>query len=140
MKVEVAPGALRDEATLAATVSTSDLLARQREGARGRDLWLVARAVGDVGLFPFIPMGIEDPADVARLVEGAPTDGKGVPVLLKQYLKAGAKVLAFNVDPAFSNALDALVLVDLRESAAALQARLRNEVNAAAPEGVILPG
>lgn len=41
-------------------------------------------------------------------------DGKGVPVLIRHYLKLGGQILAFNVDPAFSNALDALVYVDLR--------------------------
>lgn len=41
-------------------------------------------------------------------------DGKGVPVLIRHYLKLGGQILGFNVDPAFSNALDALVCVDLR--------------------------
>jgi putative hemolysin len=40
-------------------------------------------------------------------------DGKGVPVLLRQYLKLGAKVLGFNVDPAFGSSIDVLVAVDL---------------------------
>lgn len=43
-------------------------------------------------------------------------DGKGVPILLKQYVKLGGKLLGFNVDPHFSDALDGLVLVDLRET------------------------
>ena len=41
------------------------------------------------------------------------TDGKGVPVLLRQYLKLGARVLSFNVDPAFGHSIDVLVAVDL---------------------------
>jgi putative hemolysin len=41
------------------------------------------------------------------------TDGKGVPVLLRQYLKLGARVLAFNVDPAFGHSIDVLVATDL---------------------------
>jgi putative hemolysin len=40
-------------------------------------------------------------------------DGKGVPVLLRQYLKLGAQAIAFNVDPAFRNSIDVLVAVDL---------------------------
>jgi len=40
-------------------------------------------------------------------------DGKGVPILLKQYLKLGGKVLCFNVDSEFSDALDGLMVVDL---------------------------
>jgi putative hemolysin len=40
-------------------------------------------------------------------------DGKGMPVLLRQYLKLGARFFSFNVDPDFSDALDALMIVDL---------------------------
>jgi len=40
-------------------------------------------------------------------------DGKGVPVLLRQYLNCGGEMLAFNVDGAFSDVVDGLVIVDL---------------------------
>jgi hypothetical protein len=40
-------------------------------------------------------------------------DGKRVPVLLRQYLQLGDIVLAFNVDRAFSDVVDGLVVVDL---------------------------
>lgn len=40
-------------------------------------------------------------------------DNKGVPILIKQYLKLGGKILGFNIDKDFSNALDALIMVDL---------------------------
>jgi hypothetical protein len=36
-----------------------------------------------------------------------------MPVLLRQYLKLNARLLGFNVDPAFGDALDALMMVDL---------------------------
>lgn len=42
-------------------------------------------------------------------------DGKGAPVLLRQYLKLRGRMLGFNVDPDF-DALDCLVLVDLRKT------------------------
>ncbi len=42
-------------------------------------------------------------------------EGKGVPVLLRQYLSLNGKLVCFNVDPAFNNALDGLIMVDLRE-------------------------
>ena len=42
-------------------------------------------------------------------------DGKGIPVLLRQYLKLNARVLGFNVDPEFGDALDALMMVDLMD-------------------------
>ena len=43
-------------------------------------------------------------------------DGKGMPILLRQYIKLGARFFAFNVDPDFSDALDALMLVDLTQT------------------------
>jgi putative hemolysin len=49
--------------------------------------------------------------DILREFEA---DGKGMPVLLRQYLKLGGKILGFNVDPAFSRVIDCLLLVDLR--------------------------
>ena len=36
-----------------------------------------------------------------------------MPVLLKKYLQQNAKILAFNSDPKFNNALDGLMLLDL---------------------------
>ena len=36
-----------------------------------------------------------------------------MPVLLRQYLKLNARLIGFNVDPAFGEALDALMMVDL---------------------------
>ncbi|WFB48541.1 lysophospholipid acyltransferase family protein [Vibrio coralliilyticus] len=42
-------------------------------------------------------------------------DGKGVPVLLRQYLGLNGKLVSFNVDPSFNNALDGLIMVDLQQ-------------------------
>jgi putative hemolysin len=53
---------------------------------------------------------------LAEPVTDVETDGKGLPVLLRQYAKVGGKLLAFNVDRKFSHVLDGLVLVDLRRS------------------------
>jgi putative hemolysin len=41
------------------------------------------------------------------------TDQKGVPVLLRQYLKLGGRLVAFNVDSAFADTLDGLIVVDI---------------------------
>ena len=51
--------------------------------------------------------------DVSAFIADIETDHKGVPVLLKQYLKLGGRLLGFNVDPDFSNVLDILIMVDL---------------------------
>ncbi|MGO4885990.1 MAG: hypothetical protein ACLP59_34980 [Bryobacteraceae bacterium] len=44
------------------------------------------------------------------------SDGKGVPILIKQYMKAGGRVLGFNIDPRFSHALEVLMMADLRRA------------------------
>jgi putative hemolysin len=54
-------------------------------------------------------------ADLDRAIAAIESDGKGVPVLLRQYLKLNAKLLGFNVDPDFGDALDALMMVDLAD-------------------------
>jgi hypothetical protein len=55
-------------------------------------------------------MYAEDLSDVISDVEPSRT---GIPVLLRQYLKLGGKLLGFNIDPEFSDALDGLIVVDL---------------------------
>lgn len=63
-----------------------------------------------------IPMLASSLDDVDTLVAEIERDGRGVPVLLRQYLKLGGRLLALNVDPCFSNVLDALIFVDLAHS------------------------
>ena len=53
---------------------------------------------------------------LSTIVAELEPDGKGAPVLLRQYLKLGGRMLGFNVDPDFGNALDCLVLIDLRKT------------------------
>ena len=57
-----------------------------------------------------VPRSIDE---INRLVAGGEQDGKGVPVLLRQYLKLNARLIGFNVDPDFGDTLDALMMVDL---------------------------
>lgn len=59
---------------------------------------------------------IHDLDQINELVEEIEADRKGVPVLLRQYIRLNARVLGFNVDPAFSDVLDALMLVDLTQA------------------------
>jgi hypothetical protein len=44
------------------------------------------------------------------------SDGKGLPILLRQYARIGGRLVGFNVDRKFSNVLDGLVVVDLRKT------------------------
>lgn len=59
---------------------------------------------------------VRDIDDVSALISEIEREEKGVPVLLRQYLKLNATLLSFNVDPAFNDALDGLMLVDLRRT------------------------
>jgi hypothetical protein len=53
---------------------------------------------------------------LSNVIADIEPDGKGVPILLKQYLKLGAKSLAFNVDPAFNRCLDCLCVFDILQT------------------------
>ena len=54
---------------------------------------------------------------MAAFVSEIEPDHKDIPVLLRQYLRLGGKLLAFNVDPEFSSVVDGLILVDLSQAA-----------------------
>ena len=59
---------------------------------------------------------VRDIEDVSALISEIEREERGVPVLLRQYLKLNATLLSFNVDPAFNDSLDGLMLVDLRRT------------------------
>jgi putative hemolysin len=59
---------------------------------------------------------IRDVEDISFLISEIEKDGKGIPVLLKHYLKLNGKLLSFNVDKVFSGVVDGLLYVDLRET------------------------
>ncbi|MCO5171823.1 MAG: GNAT family N-acetyltransferase [Planctomycetes bacterium] len=63
-------------------------------------------------------------------------DGAGTPVLLRRYLELGATHLALNVDPAFGDALDALLLLDARRADAPALARLVRRLERPARAGL----
>ena len=69
--------------------------------------------------------------DADALVAEIESDRRGVPVLLRQYLKLGAKLLAFNVDPDFGDVLDGLMLIDLLDVEPAVLNRYMGRENAA---------
>jgi putative hemolysin len=57
-----------------------------------------------------------DVEELSALIADVEIDRKGVPVLLKQYLKLGGELVAFHVDRRFADALDGLIVVDLRKT------------------------
>jgi putative hemolysin len=55
----------------------------------------------------------KDEDDLSELVADLEVDQKGVPVLIRQYIKLGAKFLSFNLDRSFGDCVDGLIIVDL---------------------------
>jgi putative hemolysin len=73
-----------------------------------------------------------DIEELSTFVADIETDQKGVPALLKQYLKLGGKLVGFNIDSDFSNALDGLIVVDLVKTDPRLLDRYMGKPGAAA--------
>lgn len=66
---------------------------------------------------------ISDVEEVSTIIQDIEKDGKGIPILIKQYLKLGGKILAFNLDTDFSDVVDGLILIDLRKTEPRVRAR-----------------
>jgi putative hemolysin len=66
---------------------------------------------------------LRDLEELSEPITDVETDGKGLPILLRQYAKIGGKMVGFNVDRKFSNVLDGLVVVDLRKTEPAVLER-----------------
>jgi len=71
---------------------------------------------------------VRDTEDVSSLVSDIETDRKGLPVLLRHYLRLGASLLSFNLDEGFGNCIDGLIIVDLRASDPKLLRRYMGDV------------
>ncbi|HVU38672.1 MAG TPA: lysophospholipid acyltransferase family protein, partial [Opitutales bacterium] len=54
--------------------------------------------------------------DISALISELETDRKGVPVLLRHYLKMNGRIISFNVDPDFGHCLDGLIIVELTKT------------------------
>ncbi len=59
---------------------------------------------------------VRDLEQLSQPITDIESDGKGLPILLRQYARIGGKVLGFNVDRTFSNVVDGFVVVDLRQT------------------------
>ena len=58
----------------------------------------------------------QDIDDISLLISEIESDGKGVPILLRHYLKLNGRLISFNSDKAFSKVVDGLLLVDLTKT------------------------
>jgi len=59
---------------------------------------------------------VGDIASLSPLLPGDDGADREVPVLLRQYLKLGGRVIGFNVDSQFGDCIDCLTVVDLRRT------------------------
>jgi len=59
---------------------------------------------------------LRDLDELAEPISDVEEDGKGLPILIKQYAKVGGRLVGFNVDRKFSDVVDGLVIVDLRQT------------------------
>jgi len=87
----------RQDARLAGLVTPRTPPRPHRLGARQDVLHAVARSVDEVD----------------DLVEQLECGARGIPPLLRHYLRLDAKVLAFNLDSSFGDCLDALITIDV---------------------------
>ena len=53
---------------------------------------------------------------ISALISEIEMDNKGIPVLLKHYLRLNGELLAFNVDKSFGNCIDGLIMVDMTKT------------------------
>lgn len=70
-----------------------------------------------------LPTALEDPKLLGTLVSRLESDNKSIPVLLKQYLRLGGKMVSFNVDNNFGGTLDCMVIVDLQSASSRIVSR-----------------
>lgn len=74
---------------------------------------------------------LEEANDLKKLdniLKGIEKDDTGMPVLFKKYLGLGGKVIGFNLDPKFNNALDGLLILDIYDVPMEVVASFSKEV------------
>jgi putative hemolysin len=71
----------------------------------------------------FLSTSVAGIDDVDELIQQIESDRRAIPVLVRQYMKLNAKLLAFNIDPDFGDVLDGLMFVDLTSTERALITR-----------------
>jgi len=70
-------------------------------------------------------------SELSALVSDLEADDKGVPILIRHYLRLSGKLLGFNLDTEFGDVVDGLILVDLTETDQRILARYMGREEAA---------
>ena len=95
------------------------------------DAGVLAQAPALAGL-PRFAEKLRDLDELSEPIADVEIDRKGLPILLRQYAEVGGKLLGFNVDSNFSDVLDGLIMVDLRETSQPVLERCMGKSEAAA--------
>lgn len=77
------------------------------------------------------PAMVSDLGDVNTMVAEIEAQERGVPVLLREYLKLGGRLVGLNVDPAFNHSVTALVVIDMRKTEPRILSRYMGTAEAA---------
>jgi len=64
----------------------------------------------------YYSVSLESLSDMQTLIEELEGSHIKIPILIKHYLKMGARILALNIDKDFGNALDILMMTDLQKA------------------------
>jgi putative hemolysin len=75
---------------------------------------------------------VSDLGEVSAMVSEIETEQRGVPVLLREYLKLGGRLVGLNVDPSFNHSITALVVIDMRKTNPRILGRYMGKPEAAA--------
>lgn len=75
----------------------------------------------------YYTVSVQSLQDVQELIEELEGSHLKVPILIKHYLKMGARIIAFNIDHAFNDAMDILAVTDLLASPPELMIKYMGE-------------
>ena len=92
--------------------------------ARNRFKFRRKKLIGDLGIEEI------DLRMVSEFVGELEQDDKGVPILIRQYLKMGGQIIGFSIDTKFSDSLDCLLMVDMTQTELPLLQRYLGEAGA----------
>ncbi|MCS7003816.1 MAG: lysophospholipid acyltransferase family protein [Cytophagales bacterium] len=71
----------------------------------------------------------KDMTELDKLIGEIEQHRQRIPVLLKKYIKQNAKIISFNIDPKFNDALDGLMILDLKNLPEETINSLKKEMN-----------